>query len=149
MFAANIRWTPVRLESRRIDNNRHEILRGGELRGIVEFHKGVWRSRKPPTKYSRGDIRDHESWRGAVLHLVRYSMLWTSSDGPQDYGQVRMLRINCATAWYTVIADGDRRYVYQDFTIPDEPEGRGQAMLRKVLAAAEGHLRDAPLRVVG
>ena len=150
MFVNQIQWTPVRLESRRIDNNHHEIFRDGELVGFVERHEGAWRSRKPKrSAYPWDDCQPHSGWRAAVLRLARYSMIWASRDGPQDYGQVRMFRVNCATLWYTVIVDGDKRYVYQDFTISREPEGREQVMLRRVLDAAENHLRDEALRVVG
>ena len=149
MQVGNIKWTPVRLESRRIGNNRHEIFRDGKLVGIMEQHKGTWRSHEPKSRHSVGTIRTCSSWITGVLHLTRYSMLWTAEEGPQDYGAVRMLRVNCATRWYTVIADGERRYVYEDFTISKEPEGRGRAMLRRVLAAAEGHLREGNLREVG
>lgn len=149
MRADNIKWSPVRLQSRRVDNNRHEIFRDGKLMGVVERHRGEWRSREPRPGYIGGSPRWHPSWRAAVLGLARHSSLWTSSDGPQDYGMVRMLRVRCATAWYTVIADRESRYVYPESTASLEPQGLQQTMLRRVLAAAEAHLARAPVRGTG
>jgi len=146
MFAANLRWSPVRLESRRISKNRHEIFRDDRSCGFVERYQGTWRSRVPESWTPQGDCRDHPSWIAAVLRLARYSMIWTSSDGPQDHGLVRMLRVNCGTAWYTVIAKGDRRYVYEDASVSEQPRGRDQAVIWKVFRTAEAHLRDHPLR---
>ena len=150
MFVSNLQWNPIRLESRRIGNNRYEIFRDGESRGFVERHQGTWRSRIPRSGYAwGGDLRDHPSWRTAVLRLARYSMIWTSRDGPQDYGQVHMLRFNCGTVWFTVLLKGDRRFLYRDFTIPDRPEGTDQAMVWTVLRAADAYVRERGLRAVG
>lgn len=81
------------------------------------------------------DKCSHKSFVGAVLSVSRKTGIYTGK--VQDFGQVRMLRLNVNGMWFTVIKDGDSRYLYQDFTIPDSLTDDQQIRLKRVLLKSE------------
>jgi len=74
--------------------------------------------------------------RKSVLKLAR---LWTfvSSDGPQNIGDVRMIRIDARGCWYTVIFDKHGRYIYEDHTLNKPLSVLKQAELKLVIREAD------------
>ena len=140
----SIPFHPVRLSMVRFKINGYRILRGNPTAsgkklpkdlGTVEYVDGRWRATNTsPAPYT--DRYMCSSFRAAVLHLARIWM-YTSRDGPQDYGSVRMIRVQAGGVWYTVIFDKGGRYVYEDYSIPEKLSDEGQAGLRKVVSVAE------------
>jgi hypothetical protein len=143
----NLTWHPVRLGMRRVRPNTWWISREDEVVGEVARTEEGWVS-------VRGRVRElddgrralmwdhlarsrHPSFVSAVLRVARLEGIWASSDGPQDFGTVRMLRVSVASRWYTVVARGEDRYIYEDFTIPKEMTDEQQAVLRRAVLEAE------------
>ena len=143
----SIPFRPVRLSMVRFKSNGYRILRGNPDAaklpkdiGTVEYKDGRWRATNTsPPPYT--DRHICSSFRAAVLHLAR---IWThtSSDGPQDYGSVRMIRVQAGDNWYTVIFDKRGSYVYDDYSIPKMLPDHHQAQLRKVVHVAEKWARE-------
>lgn len=139
MRVDNIRWHPVRLGLTRAGPNVWRVSRDGQLVGGVRRYSEGWFSFLAPPADGRAR---HPSFVAAVLRVSRLKGIWASSDGPQDFGLVHMLRINAATRWYTVIIDAVRgdRYLYEDHTIRDQTTDEEQAVLRLVLVEVDRHL---------
>lgn len=156
MRVDNIRWHPVRLGLTREGSNAWRVSRGGRVVGEIRRHPEGWVS-IPVREALDGDghhmhVLDrasrtqHSSFVSAVLKATRLRGIWASSDGPQDFGLVHMLRINVATRWYTVINDPMRGdlYLYEDFTVRDEMSDEQQGVLRRVLVEARRRFGRKP-----
>jgi len=142
----SIPFRPVHLEMTRRYPGRYQVFRGypgceqlKEL-GSVEYIDGRWvATNMSPPPYT--DRYTCSSFRAAVLHLARI-WTYTSSDGPQDYGSVRMIRVQAGGDWYTVIFDKGGWKVYEDYSIPEKLSDDHQAQLRKVVHVAEKWARE-------
>jgi len=154
MRVDNLQWHPVRLGMRRVRPNAWWLSRKGHVVGEVRRDSEGWIAKQG----SEGETDDgrkvlilgrfweqrHQSFIAAALSVTRLEGVWASSDGPQDFGDVRMLRLNVASQWYTVLLKGDDRYIYQDFTIPDKLTDEGQAIVRRVLSEVDKKMGGAP-----
>jgi hypothetical protein len=146
----NIKWHPIRLQATRVSNDEYTIERDDVACGRVR-REGLdkWRSWGPRDpqdgNYFASSSHTHSSFRAAVLYRARYG-IYTSSDGPQNYGNLQMIRVNAEGAWFTVIFDKGARYVYEDFTLDPDHDGkmddRKQAHLRKVTRVADDFARE-------
>ena len=129
MRADNIKWQPVRLQLERLGSQKYALSRHGSFLGTVRWNEGRWEIRR---ENERGCACVRKSFRAACLFLAR-DLVRASSDGPQDYGKVHMIRVDCQGVWYTVIFDRNAVYLYQDFTISTEPTGLEHTLLRNVV----------------
>lgn len=147
MRVDNLNWHPVRLSLKRESSGVWRVSREGAVVGEVKRRGGVWSSVRG-SLHVRGDgstvllkppfsRKPFSSFRAAVLSVARLRHVTAGSDGPQDFGTVGMLRVCVSSCWHTVIFSGDERYVYEDFTIPDDMTDERQAILRQVLVEAE------------
>lgn len=147
MRVDNLNWRPVRLGARRAGPNRWWISRGDEVVGEVRRAEGQWvsvRGRERVLEDGRNALMwdafgrtAHPSFVSAALRVARLDGIWASSDGPQDFGRVHMLRVNVSTRWFTVVLDGDDRYVYEDFTLDRSFSDEEQAVMRRVLTEVD------------
>ena len=142
-----MKWHPVRLGMRRVGANAWWISREGVVVGEVRFDDDLWIARKGHERVLE-DGRNallfddfggqrHGGFRAAVLSVARVRRLWASSDGPQDLGDVRALRVNVVGRWYTVLLRKDERYIYEDHTIKENLTDEEQAVLRRVLTEVD------------
>jgi hypothetical protein len=134
MRVDNINWHPIRVEAKRIANNTYEISRGGELRGTIEKLDDGWKTTVTGRHVYYAKHRT-SSFKTAVLTLCRLHMT-PSSDGPQDHGEIRTIRVNVATVWYTVMFHKHGTWVLQDSFGKDSMNDLQQARLRTVLSEA-------------
>lgn len=152
MRVDNLRWHPVRLGMRRVRPNVWWISRGDRVVGEVGRLDDRWESvsgRERVLDDGRNALMwdvfgraRHSSFVAAALRVSRLEGIWASSDGPQDFGTVHMLRVNVASRWYTVITKDGQRYIYEDFTISEKTTDEEQAILRRVLTEHERFLRE-------
>lgn len=137
----NIKWHPVRLGLERVNSKVWWISRERSIVGRVCRTAEGWtstrafRGKDGETLFDLLDKCSHKSFVGAVLSVSRKTGIYTGK--VQDFGQVRMLRLNVNGMWFTVIKDGDSRYLYQDFTIPDSLTDDQQIRLKRVLLKSE------------
>jgi len=143
----NLSWHPVRLGMRRVRSGAWWLSREGKVVGevrrdgegwvAVRGHERVHEDGRNMLIFDGFGMRGYPSFVAAALSVSRLEGIWGSSDGPQEFGAVRMVRVNVATNWYTVVTKGDERYVYEDFTIPEKLTDAGQAILRRVLTEVD------------
>lgn len=135
MWVDGIKWNSIRIRATRISPHTWTIFRdGAEVGEVWCTRDGEWRSSRPKRSFSR-----HSSFRTAVLGLTRTQHVWVNPDGPQDYGDVRMIRIQCATTWYTVIFHKGKPFVFDDFSVVDKDmqvSPQHQPILQKVVNEA-------------
>jgi len=155
MRADNLKFHPIRLQMKRIQRGNWNIYRGNweelNLIGKVTHHSvrnnlHYWPSEEDrpwnafPAKSALGGTA-HSSFKGACLRLARLPSSLLSADRIQDYGDVRMLRINASEGlWYTVVFHKHGTLIYDDHTIQKHGTAlsdQKQATLRSVLRAAE------------
>lgn len=140
MHSSRIRFRPVRLRLQRLSKDTYRIGRDSSDLGAVKLINGRWQSLKgKDAHWSRSST--HSSFRTACLYLARQDV-WISSDGPQDYGSVRMIRVNVSTSWYTVVFHENGINIYEDFTLPELLSDAKQAELRLVLKVAKDFARE-------
>ena len=154
MRVDNLQWHPVRLGLKRVRPNAWHLSREEVVLGEVCRHGDGWTAARgelgvtPDGRnvlwFDRCGEHHYDSFVAAALSVSRMKNVWASSDGPQDFGEVRMLRLNVASQWYTVLLKGDDRYIYQDFTIPDKLTDEGQAIVRRVLSEVDKKMGGAP-----
>jgi len=136
--ADNFEFDPIRLTSTRVGSNRYELAREGEDLGVVWLREGEWFSRP----VGRDSQVRHPTFLAAALRLAR-SPVHFDHDMPQNYGKVHMIRIGGMGAWYTVIFDGESRYIYQDHTLKrTKLNPRLRADVQAVLARAEAFAKE-------
>lgn len=147
MRADNLTWHPVRLGMRRVRPHVWWISREDEVVGEVVFTKEGWISRQGRVRVlddgrnalafdSFGHVR-HPSFVSAAVRVSRLEGIWADSDGPQDLGDARVLRVCVATRWYTVLLQRGERYIYEDHTIPDDLTDEQQVRLQRVLVEVD------------
>lgn len=145
MRVDNLTWHPVRLGMRRVRPNAWHISREEEVVGEVFLHRdGSWWA-------ARGSIYDFDgagrrrtlwtatfdSFVAAALSVSRLRHVHADSDGPQDLGDARVLRVCVSPRWYTVLLKRGERYIYEDHTIPEKLTDEQQARLQLVLTEVD------------
>lgn len=147
MRVDNLTWRPVRLGMRRVRPNTWWISREDEVVGEVALTEEGWTAvRGCMREFSDGHqtlawdrfarVRP-PSFVTAALYVSRLTGVWTSSDGPQDLGDARVLRVCSDTQWYTVLLQRGERYIYEDHTIPVYLTDKRQARIRAVLVEVD------------
>lgn len=131
----NINFHPIRLEAKRVSNKTYEIFRAGELRGTIKELVDGWKVDVEGRNVHYARHRT-SSFKTAALSLCRLHMT-ASSDGPQDHGEIRTIRVNVASVWYTVMFHKHGTWVSQDSFGFDSLNDLQQARLRTVIAEAE------------
>jgi len=132
----NINFHPIRLEAKRIANKTYEISRNGEPRGTIKSLEDGWKIAVHDRKVYPSMHRA-SSFKAAVLKLCRMHMT-ASSDGVQDYGDRRTIRINVSSVWYMVTFHKNGNWVFQDtMSHTDVLSDIEQARLRVVVSEAE------------
>lgn len=143
----SIPFRPVRLVLTRLGRNSYGLARNGDHLGGIKYEDGKWWALKAASAYPYQDNHVFQSFRAAALFLAR---IWVyspragpGSRHPQDYGAVRMIRINTGPNWYTVIFQDKppKRlvYVYDDQWLNPQKgiSDFQQAHLRRVAAIAD------------
>lgn len=129
-----VKWHPIRLSLERAGNNRWFLRRAGELVGHLRFSEGAWWA-MGCSGYAM-NVRQ-SSFRTACLRLARSSVVCSNAE-VQNYGTVRMIRVNVASAWFTVLfADQGDMYIYEDFTLRKPLNETQQTLMRQLLATAQ------------
>ena len=136
----NLTFPPIRLGLRRLTKDAFEISRDGTVLGRVKRERDVWRALE--TRHSHWhDSHRATSFRTAALKLARQ---WTyvSSDGPQNFGQVHMIRVDARGCWYTVIFSPFGRNIYEDHTMGKALSPAKQAELKLVIREADKFAKE-------
>lgn len=131
----NLKFHPIRLDLRRLGRDSFEISRQGKRLGCVRREHGVWRALEARHSHWH-DSNQATSFRTAVLKLVRV-WRYTSSDGPQNFGQVHMIRVDAKGCWYTIIFHKHGRLIYEDHTMGKVLSPEKQAELKLVIHRAD------------
>lgn len=144
----NLNFHPVRLQTMRTAQGCWRIKRATEEEwlGMVKFTPNDARANRdsePRPWTARPEDRNsstyHRSFRTAALRIARMNVS-LDSDGVQDFGQCRVLRMGAWGFWYTVVLHNHGPWIYEDDSIQRVgktlPE-RKQAELRAVINAAE------------
>jgi len=137
MRVDNIKFHPVRLGLTRRRKDSYLLSRFGKTLGKVNYIDGQWWAfREGRPNWDRGDNYG-ASFKAAVLRLARISN-YIPRDGPQDWGNVRMIRVQASGIWYTIIFHKGNKHIYEDYSIPKEDfNDEQQANLRCAIAEAE------------